>query len=94
MTIETAAMCNIFEQVEATSVDAREAVKEAMGYLAYGQGPAKYPIATETMDRAVAKACVFLKRVCELHAAVDRVKAIEDRKGLSERSGPIRRFVA
>jgi hypothetical protein len=90
MTIETAAVCNIFEQVAASSVDAQEAVKEAMGYLAYGNGPARYPIASETMDRAVAKACVFLKRVCELHAAVDSVKAVEIREGLPERTGPIR----
>jgi hypothetical protein len=94
MTIETETICKIFEQVEATSADVQEAVKAAMGYLAYGTEPAKYPIASETMDRAVAKACVFLKRVCELHTAVDNVRAIEIRKGLSEQSDPTGRFVA
>jgi hypothetical protein len=84
----------IVQQVQATSVDVQAALREAMGYLTFGEGLAKYPIASEAMDRAVANARVLLRQLRKLRIAVGNVGPADIRKGRAQWPGSTRRFIA
>jgi hypothetical protein len=84
----------IVEQVQATSITVQAALGEAMGYLTFGKGLAKYPIASEAMDRAVANAGVLLRQLRRLRTAVGRVGPADIRKGRAQWPGSVRRFIA
>jgi hypothetical protein len=82
----------IVHQVHATSIDVQAAFREAMGYLNFGNSLAKYPIASEAMDRAVANARMLLRQLRKLRTAVGNVGPADIQKGRAQWPGSVRRF--
>lgn len=77
MLTDTALITAIFDQVQTTSNEVHETVKEAMGYLIFGREPAKYSVALETTERALKRTRVLLRQMRGLRSALNKASSIQ-----------------